>query len=259
MGGVTDFITSCREIGVVSYWYSGLLGRFYSFGSDDDQFTSDHQEHFLQSYARRNGVTVSGEHPRLNIDPAVMEAVFSLRKRWNLEGHPLILIHPGPSYPVKHWPRESWVALVEKIKTATGGVVAQLGARVGSYANAATDDFQALPGAVCLVNQLSLPETIALIAQADLFVGLDSGLLHIAASTRAPAVGLWGPTSATFLFLASESKFFVTSGVDCQGCHHRVPRLHWFTGCPYDIKCMKDIRPDNVLRVCLEVLASVKK
>lgn len=259
MGGVTHFVTSCRPIGLISYWYRWALGGFYSFGSDDDQFMSNHQEHFLQSYARRNGVTVSGEHPRLNLDPALREKAFSLRKKWNLEGHPLILIHPGPSYPVKHWPRESWKALVEQIKIATGGVVAQLGARVGSYANAAADDFQPLPDVVCLVNELSLPETIAMIAEADLLIGLDSGMLHIAASTHTPSVGLWGPTSAKFLFLEKESKFFVTSRVDCQGCHHRVPRLHWFTGCPYDIRCMKEIQPETVLRACLDALASQQK
>jgi ADP-heptose:LPS heptosyltransferase len=244
---------------LVSYWYRRLLGGFYSFGSDDDQFTSDHREHFLQSYARRSGVSVSGEHPRLEIAPAVLEKVVQLRKKWNLQGRPLILIHTGPSYPVKHWPRANWNALVEKIKVATGGAVAQLGARAGSYAQAAADDFQPVPGTVCLVNQLSLPETVALIAQADLFVGLDSGLLHIAASTRTPAVGLWGPTSAKFLFLESESKFFVTSSVDCQGCHHRVPRLHWFTGCPYEIRCMRDILPETVLQACLTGLTSPKK
>ena len=256
MGGVTDFITSFREIGLISFWYRGLLAGFYGFGSDDDQFTSDHKEHFLQSYARQNGVTVNGEHPRLKIDPALVEKISALQKKWSLEIQPLILIHAGPSYPVKYWPRASWAALVEKIKTATGGTVAQLGARAGSYTNAAADDFQPVAGAICLVNQLTLPETIALIAQADLLVGLDSGLLHIAASVGTPAVGLWGPTSARFLFLESESRFFVTSCVECQGCHHRVPRLHWFTNCPHEIKCMDEISVAEVFQACQRALGN---
>ncbi len=254
MGGVTNFITSFREIGLISFWYRWLLAGFYSFGSDDDQFTSNHKEHFLQSYARQNDVTVTGEHPHLKIKPALDEKISALRKQWKLEGRPLVLIHPGPSYPVKHWSRASWATLVEKIKTATGGTVAQLGARAGSYAGAAADDFQPVSGAVCLVNELTLPETIALIAQADLFVGIDSGLLHIAVSVRTPAVGLWGPTSARFLFLESESTFFVTSGVGCQGCHHRVPRLHWFTNCPHEIKCMAAISVAEVFQACQRAL-----
>src|ERR1035438_997702 len=106
MGGVTDFITSCREIGLVGFWYRWLLAGYYNFGSDDDQFTADHKEHFLQSYARQNGVAVSGEHPHLKIEPAISEKVFSIRKQWKLEGRPLVLIHAGPSYPVKYWPQD---------------------------------------------------------------------------------------------------------------------------------------------------------
>jgi ADP-heptose:LPS heptosyltransferase len=256
MGGVTDFVTSCRQIGLVGFWYRRLLAGYYNFGSDDDQFTSDHQEHFLQSYARQNGVVVSGEHPQLKIDPAISEKVFTIRKQRKLDGRPLVLIHAGPSYPVKYWPQDSWTALVEKIRRDCNGQVVQLGARAGSYSKTSADQFQPVAGAVSLVNQLSLPETIALIAQADLLVGVDSGLLHIAASVQTPSVGLWGPTSAKFLFLETESRFFVTSKVDCQGCHHRLPRLHWFTGCPHEIKCMREISVEEVFQSCRAALRS---
>jgi ADP-heptose:LPS heptosyltransferase len=256
MGGVTEFITSCREIGLVSHWYRRLLGGFYSFSSDDDQFAHDHKEHFLQSYARLNGVIVSGEHPRLSVDLATRQKVAELRVKWKLEARPLILIHPGPSYPVKHWPQDSWAALIHKIKKDYNAQIAQLGAHVGSYASTAADQFLPVPGVVSLVNQLTLPETIELIAQADLFIGIDSGLLHIAASTHTPSVGLWGPTSANLLYLKTESLHFVTSGVSCQGCHHRFPRLHWFTNCPYQIKCMREIPLEKVFESCMAVLHS---
>jgi len=250
MGGVTDFITSCRQIGLVSYWYGWLLAGFYSFGSDDDQFASDHQEHFLTSYARAHGVEVTGHHPELKMDAGLSEKVAAFRDKWKLHGRPLVLIHTGPSYPVKYWPLSHWQALVQKIQQECNGQVAQLGARAGSYSAAAVDEFATVPGAVSLINQLTLPETIALIEQADLLVGVDSGLLHAAVSVQTPAVGLWGPTSAKFLFLEEESKYFVTSKVSCQGCHHRLPRLHWFTNCPYDIKCMREISVDEVFQAC---------
>jgi len=256
MGGVTNFITSCREIGLVGYWYRRLLGGFYSFGSDDDQFTADHSELFLRSYARQNSVEVSGQHPRLNIDAALAGRITSLRKELRLEGRPLVLIHAGPSYPVKYWPINHWKELVERLQRDNHATIAQLGARAGSYSKAGPDEFAPIPGAVSLLDRLSLPETVALIAQADLFIGLDSGLLHAAVAVQTPSVGLWGPTSAKFLFLEEESRFFVTSGVSCQGCHHRMPRLHWFTGCPYDVKCMREIPVDQVFESCQRALES---
>ena len=257
MGNVTNHITSQPHIGLVGYWYRWMLAGFYNFGSDDDDLSADHAELFIVGYARRNGVKVSGEHPSLQLNQETSSKIKSLREKYGLADGPLILIHPGPSYPVKHWSRESWIALTQELKRHGIRSFAQLGARVGSYAN--IQQFQPIPGVVSLVEQLSLPETVALIAQADLFIGVDSGLLHIAASVRTPAVGLWGPTSHRFLYAESESRHAVTSTVECQGCHHRMPRLHWQTGCPYDAKCMKTISVDEVFRACQGALASQQR
>jgi len=256
MGGVTRRVTHFRQIGLVGYWYRWTLAGFYNFGSDDDDLSADHSELFIVGYARRNGVKVGGEHPNLEANPETAAKIKSLREKCGLADAPLVLIHPGPSYPVKHWPRESWSTLVQELKRHGVHSIAQLGARAGSYSQTELEQFQPIPGVISLVQQLSLAETVALIAQADLFVGVDSGLLHIAAAVRTPSVGLWGPTSPRFLYVESEYRNFVTSSVDCQGCHHRMPRLHWQTGCPYGVKCMKAILPKDVLRVCRENLAA---
>lgn len=52
-------------------------------------------------------------------------------------------------------------------------------------------------GAVDLVGKLSLPEVAAVLARASLYVGNDSGLMHIAAATGVPTLGLFGPTPAS--------------------------------------------------------------
>jgi ADP-heptose:LPS heptosyltransferase len=41
---------------------------------------------------------------------------------------------------------------------------------------------------------LSLPEAAACLARCTLFVGNDSGLMHLAASAGTPTLGLFGPT-----------------------------------------------------------------
>jgi ADP-heptose:LPS heptosyltransferase len=56
---------------------------------------------------------------------------------------------------------------------------------------------EALPNAVDLVGKLSLAEVAAVLARADLYVGNDSGLMHIAAATGVPTLGLFGPTPAS--------------------------------------------------------------
>jgi ADP-heptose:LPS heptosyltransferase len=54
----------------------------------------------------------------------------------------------------------------------------------------------ALPESVDLVGRLSLPEVAACLARCAVFVGNDSGLMHLAASAGAPTIGLFGPTPA---------------------------------------------------------------
>ncbi len=52
-----------------------------------------------------------------------------------------------------------------------------------------------LPDAIDLVGRLSLVEVAACLARCALFVGNDSGLMHLAAAAGAPTLGLFGPTS----------------------------------------------------------------
>src|ERR1039458_7532799 len=111
-----------------------------------------------------------------------------------------------------------------------------------------------LPGVVSLINQLTLEESCAVIAESRLFVGIDSGLLHIAAALRVPCVGIFGPTSPQLRLPANDAQHCVVSQIQCQGCHHRIPRIHWETGCPYDAACMKNIPVAEVVAACLRLL-----
>jgi ADP-heptose:LPS heptosyltransferase len=52
----------------------------------------------------------------------------------------------------------------------------------------------ALPSAIDLRGRLTLAEAAACLARAVLYVGNDSGLMHLAAAAGVPTVGLFGPT-----------------------------------------------------------------
>lgn len=256
LAGVTEMTASFQNIGIVGHWYSFLLGGYYQFASDDDRPDVIPTEVYIKDFARHFNVVTGDEHPRLGCDPAVAERVKARLAGNKLSSGPLVVIHPGPSWPVREWPRESWIALIQELRRRGCTNAVQLGAASHLTLGAASD--VALPDVISLVDQLSLEETVALISQADLFVGIDSGLLHIAVALQIPSVGLWGPTSAHLRFSHANARSFITSKVDCQGCHHRVPRLHWITNCPHDIRCMKTIEVAEVLSACLGRLAEAK-
>lgn len=256
VGNITNHITTQPHIGLVGYWYRAFLAGYYNFGSDDDDAAANHKEFCITSFARRQGVEVRAEHPYLQTDRAVLAGVKA--RLGKIAGGPLILIHVGPTWPVKQWPVDSWSGLVRGLKARGFENIFQLGSELKDYANLGAGDTGVVAGAISLVGKLSLEESLALISSADVLVGIDSGLLHAAASFRVPAVGIWGATSPKFLFSQSEAREFVISTVACQGCHHRVPRLHWTTGCPHDIRCLKEIPVEDVLRACLKILPVAK-
>ena len=255
LGGVTNHVTSLgASIGVVGYWYGFLLDSYYNFASEDD-FPVDHTKLYVWEFGSRFGVDIEGDHPRLRMDPVVIDRVRALLAHHGIDAEkaPMIVIHPGPTLPVREWPHECWVSFVQELRRHGFKNIVQLG--VGKVMRFGTAEISAVPGVTPMVNALTLEESIALIALADLFVGVDSGLLHAAVSVGTPSVGMWGATSPRFRFSPGESKSFVVSGVECQGCHHRHPVLHWDTGCPYDIRCMKSITVEEVLQSCLSRLA----
>ena len=252
LAGVADRITSLRPIGVVGHWYRFLLGGFYHFAHGDDTPGKLASEPMVAEFCRQFNLPVTEEHPRLAASAAAQEKVRALLGKKNLDASALVLLHPGPSWTVKEWPQASWAQLVAGLRERGFTSIAQLG--VGRYMNFGKVPVETVPGAVSLVDELSIDDCLAVIAQAKLFVGIDSGLLHLAASTRTAAVGLWGLTSPKFFYTAPYRKDFVVSSVPCQGCYHRRPRLDWVTGCPHDIECMQTLPVANVLRSCLSRL-----
>ena len=257
MGGITDIITSLRHIGVVTYWYQFLLAGSYCFASEDDM-PVDHTGNYIKGFGIPFGIDIDGSHPRLHIRPEILDRVKSLLKNHGITpgAAPLVILHPGPTLPVREWSGESWAALVHELQERGCASIVQLG--TGVVMRFGEVKTLSLPGVTSLVNELTLEESIALISLGNLFVGVDSGLLHAAASMGVPSVGIWGATSPQFRYSQEESRSFVISNVECQGCHHRLPVLHWDTGCPYDIRCMKAISVDEVLQACLNNLEQFK-
>lgn len=109
---------------------------------------------------------------------------------------PLLALGPTANWRGKEWPGERFAALAQRL-TAPGALLP--GARVvllgapGEKADAVARGLD--PAAVIdLVGELDLLSSAAIISRCDLYVGNDSGLMHIAAATGIPTLGLFGPS-----------------------------------------------------------------
>ena len=119
------------------------------------------------------------------------------------------MLAPSANWAPKIWPADRFAALFTALENgALRGAVPAVIAGPGETERAmAAPLLAALPNAIDLIGRLSLPEAAACLARASLFVGNDSGLMHLAAAAGAPTLGLFGPTDATTYAPAGRSTF----------------------------------------------------
>lgn len=112
-------------------------------------------------------------------------------------GGPIVGLGPTANWDGKIWPPERFAALFRALADGPlPGARAAVFAGPGAAEHArAAPLLAALPDAIDLSGRLSLPEAAASLARCALFVGNDSGLMHLAAAAGAPTLGLFGPSA----------------------------------------------------------------
>jgi len=110
---------------------------------------------------------------------------------------PRVAIHPGSGSASKNWSFESWAEILERLAAECGGL--DLVVTSGEAESSVIDQFLALLEARGLehshLSGRSLTELGALYAGTDLYLGHDSGISHLAASTGIEGLLLFGPTN----------------------------------------------------------------
>ena len=111
-------------------------------------------------------------------------------------GRPIVGFGPTANWAPKIWPAERFAALFQKLTddNLPGAVPAIFAGPGEAERDLAAPLFRALPGAVDLCGRLTLPEAAACIQRCAVYVGNDSGLMHLAAASGTPTVGLCGTT-----------------------------------------------------------------
>jgi len=122
------------------------------------------------------------------------EPVAAIGARFSGRARPWIVVGVGASHPDKDWPQAYWAEFVAGLCRRATGTVFLLG---GEDTIDRAEDLIARSTAANAVNAcgLKLIEAAALLQQADLFVGTDSGPMNIAAATGTDAYALFGATT----------------------------------------------------------------
>ena len=170
----------------------------------------------------------------------------------------LIVIHVSAGNAFRRWPLVSFVALADRL--SVGGPNRRIILTSGPSEAAAAAEVVRLvrerrpstPEAVKTCGDMSLDELHALVGRARLYIGGDSGPLHVAATTRTPIVGLYGPTlpvrSAPWRDPQLWSAAVDVGALPCRPCQQRV--------CvPGDFRCLTHITVDAVVAAAERALS----
>jgi predicted lipopolysaccharide heptosyltransferase III len=176
--------------------------------------------------------------------------------------NPLVVVHVSSNNPFRCWPADSFESLVVALARedparrifVTSGPSDPEGA--GRIVDAARRQLGAHASSLAELGFFELPELRALIARAAVYIGGDSGPLHVAATTGVPIVELLGPTLAERSRPWRHPRWFteiVESGpLPCRPCNQRVCT-------PGDFRCLRDIGPNQVLAAAARALGSTAR
>ncbi|HYR74877.1 MAG TPA: glycosyltransferase family 9 protein [Pyrinomonadaceae bacterium] len=154
----------------------------------------------------------------------------------DFQNGPFAVIHPTAAFATKQWAVENFARVAEELTTR--GLTPVV---ITSQKEVAAIDLLIRESAAGVfgLNDLSLPEVTALLSQAQLFVGNDSGIAHIAAAAGAPCVVIFGSSNvAHWRPWTLKPNEVVREEMPCQPCHGYF--------------CAEFEKPECILRVPVE-------
>ena len=182
-------------------------------------------------------------------DPAARQRVDERLRQAGIEPeHQLVVIHVSAGNAFRRWPADSFTALAAALAGGSGTrrVMLLSGPSDRAAAAAIADAARRRLGAggpAIASGEFDPAEIRALASRAAVYIGGDSGPLHIAATTATPIVQLLGPTLAERSMPWRGAGYFAEAvdvgPLPCRPCHQRECA-------PGDFRCLTGITPERV-------------
>ena len=200
------------------------------------------------NFVRALGINVESPPP-LCLPPAKKteaEKVKNFIEENRLEGNKIIAIHISAGNEFRNWGVDNWIRLTDLLAKRTGIKIILIGASEDKEANKEILK-KSKNSHFSLVGKLNLREVRELISLSSLFVGPDSGPMHIAASTSTPIIALFGPTLPENFAPWKAIATLIEKKFDCRPCKQR--------GCIHeDFRCLRKIKPEEIYQACLRFI-----
>jgi len=170
----------------------------------------------------------------------------------------MVAISPGASHDLKRWPAEHFARLCRYVVEALGaGVLVFCGPGEAKLLHELGERTRDLPQ-MKIVQNLHLRQVAALFSQCRLYLGNDSGLMHLAAAVGTPVVIIFGPTVPHLYLPQWVQSQAVASDVACPYRPQRAfghPRCVLAGTCLIGAPCIQTLDPAHVCATVKEEYA----
>jgi ADP-heptose:LPS heptosyltransferase len=174
------------------------------------------------AFAEYLGCSTLPEDYRIVVDPKARNRVREfLRESGIPEGGRVVYANPAARWETKFWTVEAWAELADLLIERTGAAVVFSGSPDDApHIRTIAERMKQRP--IIAAGRLNLAEAVALIEAADVYVGVDSGPMHIAAFAGTPVVALFGPTDPAKVGPYGEGHRVIRrTDLDCLACRKR--------------------------------------
>jgi len=165
-------------------------------------------------------------------------------------GKSIVALNPGAGFESKRWPLEKFSILADALTSQFDvAVLLTWGPGEEKMVQQIADSMK---GNYLLAPQTTIVESISLYRRIALFIGSDSGPLHLSAALGIPCIALFGPTNPARNGPYGEHAQAIYKKLSCSFC--------WKRSCPLGTKeCMNSIEVDGILSRARDILMTSKK
>ena len=200
-----------------------------------------HETYYYLELLRRAGwleKLPDAVHIRLHVDAAALErAESALVAAGSPRGALRVAFATGAAYgTAKCWPADRYAQLAGRLIAEFGADVILFGAASESAVAARVASVERR--AINLAGRSAIGDLPALLARCGVFIGNDSGAMHVAAAVGLPVVAVFGPTDPGGTAPLAAQLAIVQKRVACSPCFLRH--------CPIDHRCMTGVGVDAV-------------
>jgi lipopolysaccharide heptosyltransferase II len=241
-------------------WRVGLdngHGQFLNVHVKDRGFGAMHEADYNLAVAEAVGATTHNKHlivPLCENDYALARQLLYALESPETIKRPIIAMHPGSGIysTARRWAPERFAELADTLYNDVGGQVLLLGGseEVELHQHIISMIQSSVP-VRSLAGKGNIKVTAALLEHADLFVGNDSALVHLAMATNTPTVAIfgltnykaWGPYTGGISELEQQTAV-VHLDLPCMPCFYRGHDLGTPQGCATrDCLALLDVDP----------------